>query len=238
MSWTEKQLKDYITRSLGGDYRAVELHENAFKDALKRAVGKLSTKAGSIKKGSFNVVEGQQKYDFSSSGLDKAHGRGILDVTLEPLVSPSDVFSEAEYFRIRQPPYIEAGELVADRLYYKTLAIVTGSDFDWWWDQASETLMLTPSPTRTVTGAYTYISSFTDITEVPEGRQGWVVDYTFALCKQIVGRVRSKFGGDIPGNELSVSLDGADLITEGREDQEKLDESLKKVPYWNPPVRG
>lgn len=52
------------------------------------------------------------------------------------------------------------------------------------------------------------------------GRQ-WVRQYMLAICKEILGRVRSKFKSlPIPGNDLT--LDGEDLIQEGRDEMEKL----------------
>ncbi len=52
------------------------------------------------------------------------------------------------------------------------------------------------------------------------GRQ-WVRQYCLALCKEILGRVRGKFKTvPIPGNDLT--LDGENLVTEGRDEQDKL----------------
>ena len=47
-----------------------------------------------------------------------------------------------------------------------------------------------------------------------------------ALCKEMLGQVRSKFATvPIPGE--SVTLNGSELISQGREEQEKLREELK-----------
>ncbi len=52
------------------------------------------------------------------------------------------------------------------------------------------------------------------------GRQ-WVRQYMLAVCKEILGRVRSKFKTlPIPGNDLT--LDGEALIQEARDEMEKL----------------
>lgn len=65
------------------------------------------------------------------------------------------------------------------------------------------------------------------------GRQ-WIRQYTHALCKELLGLIRSKFGSvPIPGGELS--LNGNELITQGREDQgnlkTKLVEMLTEMTY-------
>lgn len=58
------------------------------------------------------------------------------------------------------------------------------------------------------------------------GRQ-WIYDFTLANCKELLGLVRSKFSSvPIPGGDLQ--LDGATLVTQGREDKEKLKTSFKE----------
>lgn len=65
------------------------------------------------------------------------------------------------------------------------------------------------------------------------GRQ-WVRQYTLALSKELLGLVRSKFASiPIPGSDLT--LNGTDLVTQGREEQEnlktKLSEMLTELTY-------
>ena len=66
--------------------------------------------------------------------------------------------------------------------------------------------------------SYTHINSM--------GRQ-WIYDLTLANSKELLGLVRSKFSTvPIPGGDLQ--LDGATLVTQGREDKEKLKTSIKE----------
>ncbi len=59
------------------------------------------------------------------------------------------------------------------------------------------------------------------------GRQ-WIRQYTLALSKELLGQVRSKFSTvPIPGSDLT--LNGKDLITQGREDQKELKTQLKEM---------
>jgi hypothetical protein len=59
------------------------------------------------------------------------------------------------------------------------------------------------------------------------GKQ-WIRRFALALCKEILGQVRSKFGTvPIPGE--SVTLNGSALITEGKDEQEKLRTELKET---------
>ncbi len=57
------------------------------------------------------------------------------------------------------------------------------------------------------------------------GKQ-WIRRFALALCKEMLGQIRSKFGTvPIPGE--SVTLNGDKLITEGKEEQKELREELK-----------
>ena len=59
------------------------------------------------------------------------------------------------------------------------------------------------------------------------GRQ-WTRQYALALSKEVLGLVRSKFSTiPIPGAELS--LNGSDLISQGREEKEKLVTQLREM---------
>ena len=59
------------------------------------------------------------------------------------------------------------------------------------------------------------------------GKQ-WIRRFGLALCKEMLGNIRSKFTNiPIPGD--SVTLDGPALITQGQGEQEKLREELKTI---------
>jgi len=56
----------------------------------------------------------------------------------------------------------------------------------------------------------------------------WVLDYAEALVKQVLGRVRGRFGGNVTAGDMAVTQDGEALITEGKEDAKRLEEELDK----------
>jgi hypothetical protein len=59
------------------------------------------------------------------------------------------------------------------------------------------------------------------------GRQ-WTRQYTLALCKELLGLIRSKFSSvPIPGGELQ--LNGTDLVSQGREEKDKLRVELREL---------
>jgi hypothetical protein len=60
----------------------------------------------------------------------------------------------------------------------------------------------------------------------------WVIDYTEALFKLALGRVRAKFRS----GAIRFETDGTDLISEGQEEKRQLREDLKDL-YFRPIVK-
>ena len=55
--------------------------------------------------------------------------------------------------------------------------------------------------------------------------QRWVKQYTYALCKEVLGNIRSKFS-EMPIPDATITMDGELLRSEGQEAQAKLKEHL------------
>jgi hypothetical protein len=57
------------------------------------------------------------------------------------------------------------------------------------------------------------------------GRQ-WIRQYTLALCKELLGLIRSKFSS-IPIPNAELTLNGSELVSQARDDKEKLTTQMK-----------
>lgn len=57
--------------------------------------------------------------------------------------------------------------------------------------------------------------------------RNWIAQYTLALCKELLGSIRGKFKS-IPIGDKDLQLNGDDLVSQAREDKEKLTTSLKE----------
>lgn len=64
---------------------------------------------------------------------------------------------------------------------------------------------------------------YTDINDM--GKQ-WILKYTLALAKETLGNVRNKYSS-IPIPNSEITLNGADLVTQGREEQTTLATDLR-----------
>jgi hypothetical protein len=56
----------------------------------------------------------------------------------------------------------------------------------------------------------------------------WVRKFFIALCKEAVGRVRGKFGGELKVPNAELKLDADTLLTEGKDEKLKLIEELSQ----------
>lgn len=56
----------------------------------------------------------------------------------------------------------------------------------------------------------------------------WVREYFTAMCKETLGRVRGKFGGSLGVTDSDVTMDYDSLLSEAKEDKEKLWERLNE----------
>tara|TARA_R110002073_G_scaffold74895_1_gene182935 strand:+ start:39 stop:1352 length:1314 start_codon:yes stop_codon:yes gene_type:complete len=57
----------------------------------------------------------------------------------------------------------------------------------------------------------------------------WIRRFALALCKEMLGQIRGKFGGTIPIPGDSLSLNSGDLLTQAKDEQDALKEELKTI---------
>jgi hypothetical protein len=56
----------------------------------------------------------------------------------------------------------------------------------------------------------------------------WIFDYTLAICKELVGNIRNKYGG-LPIPNGNITLNGSDLIAQGQREMENLKQMLREL---------
>ena len=79
-----------------------------------------------------------------------------------------------------------------------------------------------------VTGPHNLPYGNLDYSKINSMGLQWVRQYTLALCKEVLGHVRGKFGSiPIPGGDLS--LNAGDLTSQGQSEKEKLKGDLKEM---------
>jgi len=79
------------------------------------------------------------------------------------------------------------------------------------------------SPGFILVRAYEVEGDTTDIYGEP-----WILDYVTALSKMTLGRIRMKFANFGSIGNSGISMDGDALMSEGKEEKERLDEQLRE----------
>jgi len=67
----------------------------------------------------------------------------------------------------------------------------------------------------------------TDMTSQDMYGELWILDYVTALSKITLGYIRNKFANFASLGNIGLSLDGDTLISEGKEEKERLEETLR-----------
>lgn len=113
--------------------------------------------------------------------------------------------------------------------YSNTARNVFGTDYDW--NQVGRTLHLFPSefPAGRVRIEYT-TSDFT-IEQLPERDHDLLKRYALARAKGILGRILRKYTSGIPSAQGTTTLDGADLVSESKEEISSLNEEIIQAGY-------
>lgn len=63
----------------------------------------------------------------------------------------------------------------------------------------------------------------------------WLRNYALAVCKQILGQARSKFAS-VAGPGSPITLNGTALLTEAKEEMEKLDKEIQDLTAGGSPM--
>lgn len=238
---TKSELKEQIITELGYPIVRVELHESQLNQCIDNAIRKFKQFAtGNYTQETwFTLLVGPEKNEYilpesvteiislydSSTSLGQANELFTvqnlmkMEGMFDPIHTPS--FTLLSWYAVKN--------------YIKDLERFSGPEFNWKYVYGSNKLILNPSPSKQ---QYLLLQSYmvddNDI-EFDEEKQeyiepilneSWIFEYSVALAKIILGRIRSKFESfQSIGNE-GISLDGSDLLSEGKEAKQKLEEEL------------
>jgi hypothetical protein len=121
-----------------------------------------------------------------------------------------------------QPIYGRAGEWVLYKQYEQMYARLSSQLGGWEWVDGYCNIKLYPTPCRCNAVIVHYLQRQPDFKQVTQA----MIEGALIYAKEMLGRIRSKYGGTIPGPGGPVTLDGDKLIQEAREDKEKWMEQL------------
>lgn len=250
------EFKVWVRRRLGDDGActvSVELTDGQIGQALDDASLWWNSSLGLYREQILSFISGQGEYDLSSvlPGVDKVVSLwpprrkweidfrdlypGFLDVNVVP-------YNVGMMFGSAYPQTTIAQTLQT----IESTERIVSSDLSW--DFYSENLddgtrvrklRVYPSPTYSGTGIYLYRVDPKDIKLKNYSQRDLFLirDYALALCKEMLGRIRSKYQG-LPAAGGDRSLDGEALLAESRDDIAKLEEKILQHDGPIAPVIG
>lgn len=210
------ELYDRIKLKLGGEYVVVELSPEAFLACLKEAYEVIEPYVNEVR---YQTFVPQPKIDLRALGISDIAAvyeapYGVRDVEFNPL----SVYVNATRMNFRS--FAERQAMLSE------IAAQTRKTFKF-----EDGFLYLDGYTTNVT--VEYFPKFAYETSSDELAVSWVGRYVQALCKEVVGRVRTKF---VPEN-LPVGFDGESLLSEALEEKTRLTNELSEKNYGYTSVR-
>ena len=226
---------DYVRLMLGDGMVEVELDPAHYEMALDRALNRYRQKSPNAVEESYlflELIQDQNEYRLPDEvitvrqvfrrAIGSRTGMGAGGTLFEPfnlaytntyLLSGNSMGGLATY------------ELFAG--YQKLVGKMFGSYIEFLWKPTSHILTILQRPFAQ--GEQILIQSYNNrpdwvLLQDYQAKQ-WLKDYTLAVCKQMLGEARSKFGS-IAGPGGAIQMNGAALKTEADKEFEKLDKEI------------
>ena len=117
--------------------------------------------------------------------------------------------------------------------WIKYLRAVTRSQWRFLFNNNNKELTVMPTPSSNLR---LFLSVYRENSVEEMLNDQFIREYALAMCKVSLGTIRKKFGS-LPGFGGSVSLDGSDMVSEGKEEMKVLEDDLiVSFKYSRPPL--
>ena len=232
----EQTINDYALLNLGAPVIRVELVPQQMKTLIDQAITRFSYYAPSWTTHFyvFRTAAGHNLYELPRHVLDNLtyvyYKKSLLSIQSQAGTLEFDFF--IKYF---QDNFLfsdfDAGEFMLMQMHLEQIRKVLGQEGTW--DIVNNKyLQLSPVPTEYDQAIVEYRALDSDT--IHPAYRNWIQQYTLALAKILLGRIRSKYKV-LPSPGGGASLDGAELIQEGIAEKELLEEKLRDE-YEDPPL--
>ena len=245
---TKNELKNYIKRELGHPLIKVELSDDHLDDSISRTINMHDKWAmGNATQTIFftKVISAGEVDYLLPDGVV-----GVIDMedSSDSLGTANQLFTiQNSMLNSGMLPSLHSGfSLVSYHLaldYLDMLRRYTVSSYNWHYHKYKNTITLSPVPSAADNWSTTDTNFMLVRALIKEGypltgedelddynqdryEDPWIQEYCIALSKIKLGYIRRKFAtGAVLGNS-SIELDGSDLMQEGKEEKERLEEDL------------
>jgi hypothetical protein len=224
-----EELQQWILRKLGAPLVKVELGADHLADAINDAERWFAAKKGFKSHTTLNL-DGSVEYalpDEVDTVLDVAFtvNRNDIDSIVDPLSlvdgMPQNSLTGPGNSMGLLSSYAQMSQ------YLSMAKRMLGSEMEWW-QEGRKLIVLPPATSGTIRLDYK-ANRFT-VEQLNERDHDLVKRMAFALAKETLGRIRSKFDA-YPTAQGSVALDGSTLLAEAQAEKEGLEEEISASGY-------
>lgn len=227
---------DYVRTMLGDGMVEVELDPIHYETALNRALSRFRQRSANAVEESYLFLELQQDQNDYRLPDDIIEVQSVFRRTIG---SRSGMGAGGTLFEPFNMAYTNTYLLNSSMLggiatyemfagYQKLLGRMFGSFIEFKWKPTTHILTILQRPfaqgEQVLIKSYNYRPDYILLQDIYAKQ--WLYDYTLAVCKLMLGEARSKFGS-IAGPGSSITLNGADLKSAGKEEMEKLDKEIE-----------
>lgn len=241
---------DEVRTALGFSSIEVELEARDIEKCLRDALRRFNRVRPWRHRKALTISPTTKKYR-----LEKAAHPGLLGVSQVDFVTDTHRDDTLDPFDYEEQALAgltaiggeSFGEIQWRRSYIEDATRIVSAEPEWFaqWEEDGEYYIYIDIRRSPVRCSFTWTSAYTPDDDpgtgmqwIEQGDVQWVLDFTCARAKQILGRVLGKHQGIITSDGGTDPTDHAELRQEGREDEEKLMEELKQRRRPLPPVIG
>jgi len=244
-------IDEWVRRRLGSSSVAVELETEDIRQCLLKTIVVYNRWRPQHAHSKLNIVSTQKKYEIDHPGLQGVSSvEFIRQSVVQGHVDPFDPYSV-----IRTPMTagvgLTFGEYANQLMYQEDARRIVSTEPEWYgqWepqtDGSSKYYLYIDVPATTLYEcSYKYTwhvtpdnQKLTGMQHIPNGDVDWVLQFTHALAKEPLARIRGKFHGIPMPDGGEEDNDYAELMEESRAETERLEEELRlRSPPLDPVI--
>lgn len=240
-SLTRDVIKEEIQTALGSSLVEVELLDDDFDKCLRDMIRILNRVRPGCGRAAIHVTPAQKKYgplnpNFTPpfpatiQGIKKA----AFVTNQAPITDPFDTINNG-LGRVLSGSGTQFGDIDQQLQYLKLARNVAGSEPEYQvsWEGSDLYVFIDIARTPVLCSLdYTYHFTLdedplTGLGMIPDGDSDFVVGFTAARAKQILARHRLKHGGIVNPDGATDTVDGEDILAEGKEEEDKWLEEIR-----------
>lgn len=236
---------DYVRNMLGDGMVEVELDPKHYETALDRALTKFRQRSSNAVEESYmflELIQDVNEYRLPDEVIE------VQSIFRRAVGSRSGLGAGGTLFEPFNLAYTNSYLLTGSMMgglatyemfagYQKLVGRMFGAYIEFKWRQSNHLLTILQRPyaqgEQVLLRTHNYRPDFVLLQDIYAKQ--WLYDYTLAVCKQMLGEARSKFGNIAGPGGSGIQLNGTALKQEGDKEIEKLEKEIYElVPGGTP----